>query len=425
MTTEIQASSMDTGTERTSGDPLAHSRATGSRPTLSIVIPVFNEAAVIPELLSRLMALLQQIDVTAEVIFVDDGSKDGSFELLEGAAREDGRFRLLSLSRNFGHQVATTAGIDYARGEATVIMDADLQDPPEVIVEMLRKWDEGFDVVYGTRASRAGDSLFKILSARLFYRLFASLIPIEAPLDAGDFRLMSRRVVVTLRALRESHRFVRGMVSWLGFKQASVVFHRSPRFAGKTKYPLAKMVRFAVDGVTSFSIVPLRFATYVGLFISLVAIGIAIWATVAHYFLDNVIPGWTTIVVVASLLSSVQLVMIGMLGEYVGRIYEEVKRRPLYVVGDSVNLGARDDDVLEPRSRGVALAPARARRLPSTSSSSALDAVDADLRAEGATTKPRLEASEVPQGTREEHDEVAADPAESSTAKSTRELPGR
>ncbi len=319
------------------------------RPTLSLVLPIYNEEAVIPELHARLQEFLGKLaPVDAEVLFVNDGSRDRSMELLRGIAAAEPRYRILSFARNFGHQTAITAGIDFARGKAVVVMDADLQDPPEVVLAMVAKWREGFDVVYGKRGSREGETFFKLITAKTFYRVFAAMIPIEVPLDTGDFRLMSRRVVIALRELRETHRFVRGMVAWVGFKQTAVLYDRPGRFAGETKYPFRKMLRFAIDGITSFSVLPLRFATYLGMIISMASVGIAIWALVARFVLHATVAGWTAEVVIFSLLAAVQLLMIGILGEYIGRIYEQVKQRPLYVVGDRVNLGRkRDDDELE------------------------------------------------------------------------------
>ena len=318
------------------------------RPTLSLVLPIYNEEEVIPELHVRLQDFLAKLRLETEVLFVNDGSKDKSMELLRGIAKGEPRYRILSFARNFGHQMAITAGVDYARGKAVVVMDADLQDPPDVVLEMVAKWREGFDVVYAKRRSREGETFFKLLTAKGFYRVFAAMIPIEVPLDTGDFRLMSRRVVVALRELREAHRFVRGMVSWVGFKQTAVLYDRPGRFAGETKYPLRKMIRFAVDGITSFSVLPLRFATYLGMVISGLSVLIAIWALVARFVFHATVEGWTAEVVLVSLLAAVQLLMIGILGEYIGRIYEQVKNRPLYVVGDRVNLTRqRDDDALD------------------------------------------------------------------------------
>jgi polyisoprenyl-phosphate glycosyltransferase len=308
------------------------------RPTLSLVLPIYDEEAVIPELHKQLQDFLGRLNLEAEVLFVNDGSRDRSMELLRELAASEARYRILSFARNFGHQTAITAGIDYARGNAVVVMDADLQDPPEVVVEMVEKWRQGYDVVYGRRLRRYGETWFKIITAQWFYRVFAAMIPIEVPLDTGDFRLMSRRVVVALRELREVHRFVRGMVAWVGFKQTEVLYERPNRFAGETKYPFRKMVRFAIDGITSFSILPLRLATYLGMLMSTASVGVVLWALIDKYILRQTVQGWTAIVIIVAMFASVQLLMIGILGEYVGRIYEEVKRRPLYVVGDTVNL---------------------------------------------------------------------------------------
>ena len=313
------------------------------RPPLSLVLPIFNEEAVLPELSARLAEFIGKLPEGTEVIFVDDGSKDDSLSLLRAMTKESAQYKVLAFSRNFGHQVAITAGIDYARGEAVVVMDADLQDPPEVVLEMVEKWREGYDVVYGKRRSRAGETWFKLVTARWFYRIFAAMIPIEVPLDTGDFRLMSRRVVVALRELREVHRFVRGMVSWVGFKQTAVLYDRAGRFAGETKYPLKKMIRFAVDGITSFSILPLRVATYAGVLIAIMSILVAIWAVVAHVAFQATVPGWTAMTVLVSLLAAVQLLMIGILGEYVGRIYEQIKARPLYVLRETQNMSLVPD----------------------------------------------------------------------------------
>jgi dolichol-phosphate mannosyltransferase len=308
------------------------------RPTLSIIIPVFNEEETVPVLDERLRKFLGEIDETWEVVFVDDGSKDRTRELLTALCAEEPRYKMITFARNFGHQAAITAGMDRADGDAVVIMDADLQDPPEVVREMLQKWREGYDVVYGQRKKRFGESVFKRATAAAFYRILRMLIPIEIPLDAGDFRLMSRGVVLAMRALREHHRFVRGMVAWVGFKQIAVKYDRPERVAGETKYPFRKMLRFAIDGITSFSVVPLRLATWLGVTAGLIAIATSIWAGYEALY-GNTVPGWATIMIAVALASSAQLLMTGILGEYVGRIYEEVKRRPLYVVSDTLNLG--------------------------------------------------------------------------------------
>jgi len=271
------------------------------------------------------------------VIFVDDGSKDQSRSMLMQLAKTVSRYRLILLSRNFGHQLAITAGIDHADGDVVVVMDADLQDPPSVIGDMYSKYCEGFDVVYGVRKERKGETWFKRRSAALFYRLIRSITGISIPVDAGDFRLMSRKVVLTLRELKEHHRFVRGMVAWVGFRQSAVHYDRDARFAGTTKYPLRKMAKFAIDGVTSFSIVPLRLATWLGTLSAICAIGIGVWALTVRILGLGTVPGWTTIMFAVALGSAAQLLMTGLLGEYVGRIYEECKRRPLYIVEETAN----------------------------------------------------------------------------------------
>ena len=306
------------------------------RPEVSLVIPIDNEEEVLPRLDERLVKLLEKLGVDCEVVFVDDGSKDRSLAILRTMVAREPRYRAVSFSRNFGHQRAITCGMDATRGKSVVVMDADLQDPPEVILDMLAKWREGYEVVYGRRRSREGETWFKLVSAKLFYRVFAAMIPIEVPLDTGDFRLMSRRVVVAMRELRETHRFVRGLVAWVGFKQTAVEYDRSARAAGETKYPLRKMIAFAFDGIASFSILPLRLATYMGVLVGMASVLYAISAVVAHFGFKATVPGWTTTVVLMSALSSVQLIVIGVLGEYVGRIYEQVKGRPLYVIGEHV-----------------------------------------------------------------------------------------
>jgi glycosyltransferase involved in cell wall biosynthesis len=330
---------------------------TEARPTLSVVIPVFNEEETLPELDRRLRGFLAELDVTWEVVFVDDGSRDASAKLLQDMAATEPRYKVISFGRNFGHQIAITAGMDRAEGEAVVVMDADLQDPPEVVREMLTKWREGNDIVYAVRERRLGETWFKRITASMFYRLFRALLGFEVALDAGDFRLMSRAVILTLRSLRERHRFIRGLVGWIGFRQAAVRYTRHERFAGVTKYPLRKMLSFAFDGITSFSTVPLRAATWLGALAGLLALGLGVWAFYVKVVGGTTVPGWTTIMILVALGSSVQLVVIGILGAYVGRIYEEVQRRPLYTVAKEINLapsmpspplvGAATDEVRE------------------------------------------------------------------------------
>ena len=305
-----------------------------ARPTLSIVIPFLNEEAVIPELDKRLRAMLKTLDVSWEVVFVDDGSTDSSLSRVQALSASEPRYKVLSLSRNFGHQVAVTAGLDHAAGEAVVVMDADLQDPPEIVAEMLAKFREGFDVVYAVRTKREGEGVFKRATAAVFYRLMRMMVGIDLPVDAGDFRLTSRRVVLALRALRETHRFVRGFVVWVGFKQTSVRYVRPGRFAGETKYPLARMLRFAIDGITSFSGAPLKLATYVGLATSLLAFVAALWVLGKALVFGDPVRGYPSLMVVVLFLGGMQLMALGVIGEYLGRLYVEAKQRPLYLVDE-------------------------------------------------------------------------------------------
>ena len=305
----------------------------------SIVIPVFNEEAVIPILLRRLDALMDGLDGPAEAIFVDDGSQDCSGIVLQAKARQDPRYRYVGLSRNFGHQIAITAGMEAASGEAVVVMDADLQDPPEVVGEMIARWKDGYEIVYARRLSREGESAFKRGSANLFYRLLSRLSSVPIPADVGDFRLMDRKVLDAFLAMPEQDRFVRGMVAWLGFRQTEVAFHRLPRAAGETKYPLWKMIRLAANGALSFSDAPLRLAIWMGLCVSGLALlyGLTVigrW--LAH---DDLVAGWSSTVVIVSFLCGVNMLMTGIVGLYVGRIHAEVKRRPLYVVDTKVGFG--------------------------------------------------------------------------------------
>jgi polyisoprenyl-phosphate glycosyltransferase len=302
-----------------------------SGPTLSIVVPVFNEEAILDTLHARVVAALERSAERFELVLVDDGSRDGSWEKMTAAAARDPRVVLVRLSRNFGHQVAITAGVDAARGEAVVLMDADLQDPPEVIPEMIARWRAGYDVVYGRRSRRLGESWFKRATAAAFYRVIRGLTSVDIPADTGDFRLMSRRVVEVLKRLEERNRFVRGLVAWIGWRQTAVEYERAERLAGETKYPLRKMVRFAADAIVSFSIAPLRVATALGLVVSTFSFGYAVYAVLARIFSWDVVQGWASLMVAVTFLGGVQLISLGVIGEYVGRVYDEVKRRPLYV----------------------------------------------------------------------------------------------
>jgi dolichol-phosphate mannosyltransferase len=303
------------------------------RTRYSIVVPIFNEEAALPVLLRRLDMLTGELDGPAEIILVDDGSTDCSSIMLEAKAKQDTRYRYLGLSRNFGHQIAITAGIDAASGDAVIVMDADLQDPPEVVLTMIRSWKEGYDVVNARRLTRGGESAFKRWTARVFYRLLGGLASIPIPSDVGDFRLMDRKVVEALREMPERDRFVRGMVAWLGFRQTEVAFHREPRIAGETKYPLRKMLRFATSGMLGFSEVPLRLSIWLGFSVSGLAVLYGFYAIGLRLFTDSTVTGWSSTIVVVSFLCGVNMLMTGIVGLYIGRIHAEVKQRPLYVVG--------------------------------------------------------------------------------------------
>jgi polyisoprenyl-phosphate glycosyltransferase len=308
--------------------------ASGSRPiSYSIVIPVFNEESVLPVLLRRLDLLLGRLSEPAEAIFVDDGSSDSSPIILQALARRDPRYRYIGLSRNFGHQVAITAGMDAAQGQAIIVMDADLQDPPEVVEQLIAKWQEGNDVVHARRLSRAGESRFKRGTAHLFYRLLGSMSSVGIPADVGDFRLIDRKVLDALRQMPEQDRFVRGMVAWLGFRQAEISFHRLERAAGETKYPLFKMMRLATSAALGFSDAPLRLAIWCGLSVSGLALLYGAWVVLLWMTNDShLVAGWSSTIVIMSLLCGINMLLTGIVGLYVGRIHAEVKRRPLYVV---------------------------------------------------------------------------------------------
>jgi polyisoprenyl-phosphate glycosyltransferase len=338
-------------------DSTTDSTASGdeARPLLSVVVPCANEEAVLRETNLRLTAALEKISAKFEVIYVDDGSTDSTPHLLREMQLHDERIRAIRFSRNFGHQIAITAGLEHARGDAVVIIDADLQDPPEVIAEFFQKWLDGYDVVYGVRTERAGETAFKRWTAKLFYRLIGRLSDTSIPLDTGDFRLMDRTVVEALVAMPERDRFVRGMVSWLGFSQIAVPYRRAPRVAGATHFSFLKMIRFATDGIVSFSIVPLRLATWIGFAasgIALVEIGIAVYD---RFFAAGLVRGWASTVIAVWFVGGVQLICMGIIGEYVGRIYGESKRRPLYVVRERIGFEAKDAaGALQPRKRVVA-----------------------------------------------------------------------
>jgi len=307
---------------------------------LSVIVPCKNEEAVLRETHSCLVGVLQQLFAAFEIIYVDDGSTDSTFDLLREIRGTDNRVRIVKLSRNFGHQIATTAGLEHASGDAVVLIDADLQDPPEVIPLMVEQWRNGFDVAYGLRTERDGETLFKLWTARAFYRFINRLSAVPIAVDTGDFRLMDRKVVNALLRMPEQDRFLRGMINWLGFRQVGVPYRRAARRAGETKYPLLKMVRFAMDGIASFSVLPLRMATWLGFSASAVAMALILYATFVHAFTSKWVTGWTSLFIAVLFVGGAQLICLGIIGEYVGRIYGETKRRPLYFVQELVGFNA-------------------------------------------------------------------------------------
>lgn len=321
-------------------------------PLVSLVIPIYNEESCIPTLWEQ----LQKITVgfsgySVEYIFVDDGSADKSYSLLERIASETVTAKVLRFSRNFGHQIAITAGLAYASGDAVIVMDADLQDPPEVLKQMIAKYEAGYDVVYAVRKSRSGETFFKKITAKLFYRFLNAMSSISIPLDTGDFRLVSRRVADVLKTLGEQDRFVRGLVSWVGFKQTPIYFERHARLAGETKYPLKKMISFAMNGILSFSTLPLKWASWLGFVFAGVS-GLYIVVVIFLRIMGHTFPGYASLMVVMLLLGGIQLMTIGILGEYVGRLYMESKKRPLYIVQDVLNIYPSQNETQLPNSSG-------------------------------------------------------------------------
>lgn len=305
-------------------------------PVYSIVVPAYNEELVIEESYKRLKTVMDQCKENYEIIFINDGSKDRTVELIKNICNKDNKIRLLNFSRNFGHQVAVTAGMDHAAGDAIVIIDADLQDPPEVILRMIEKWKEGYDVVYGKRLKRKGETFFKKFTAKTYYRVLRNMSTIEIPVDTGDFRLIDRKVCDVLKSMPEKNRYVRGLVSWVGFKQTAVEYERDERFAGETKYPLKKMLKLSADGITSFSHKPLKLSIYFGVAMSSLSFILMLLVIFEKLFTDYTVPGWTSIITINLLFNGFTLIMLGIIGEYIGRIYDEVKGRPQYILGDKV-----------------------------------------------------------------------------------------
>jgi dolichol-phosphate mannosyltransferase len=320
---------------------------------ISVVVPVYNESEVIPVFHDRASkALAGMTGFDYEIVYVDDGSQDDSYDKLQGFAADSPHVRVIKFSRNFGHQIAITAGIDHARGDCVAVIDSDLQDPPEVIAEMAEKWREGYDVIYGVRSQREGETAMKLLTASVFYRLLDKIAGIHIPPDVGDFRLMSRRAVEQLKRLREKDRFVRGLVSWIGFRQTGVTYHRDKRVAGETKYPWRKMIKFAIDGISSFSTMPLRLATWLGYATSLLAF-LYLVTVFVQKAVGITVQGWATIMVALLFLGGIQLICLGIIGEYLGRIFTEIKPRPMYVVEELLGTGSEHPPVREPAERAV------------------------------------------------------------------------
>lgn len=307
---------------------------------ISVAVPVYNEEQVVNEFYKRMSAVLEKLTANYEIVFVNDGSRDKTLAILEELAQKDKKVKVVNFSRNYGHQIALTAALDHVSGDAVLMIDSDLQDPPEVLPEMLQKWREGYQVVYGKRKKRPGETLFKLMTAKYFYRFINKMSDMEFPTDTGDFRLVDKKVIQAIRLLPEKNRYLRGLFTWVGFSQYALEYDRQERHAGTTKYPLRKMLKFATDAITSFSVKPLQIALNIGLFTMFIAFLILAWSIGVKIFNPTqVVHGWTSLIGSIVFLGGVQLFTIGIIGEYVGRIYEEVKRRPLYIVERTMNIG--------------------------------------------------------------------------------------
>ena len=307
---------------------------------ISVVIPAYNEQEVIKTCYDRIKKVLEELNnYEYEIIFINDGSKDDTLKILQEISKEDSKVKVISFARNFGHQAAVTAGIKHVTGDAIVIIDADLQDPPELLPEMIALWEEGNEVIYGQRKLRKGESAFKLLSAKLFYSTLNALSDVEIPKDTGDFRLVDRKVIDVINNLPEHNKFLRGLFSWVGFKQKAYKYEREERYAGKTKYPLKKMWKLATDGIISFSTKPLKLVGGLGILTIFISMGILIYSLVSYIFnLNNLTPGWTSIMVAITLFSGVQLLSIWIMSEYIARIYDEARNRPEYIIDKKINM---------------------------------------------------------------------------------------
>jgi dolichol-phosphate mannosyltransferase len=306
--------------------------------TCSVVVPLYNEEEVILETYNRLKKVMDSLNEPYEIVFVNDGSRDKTAQMVYEICNKDNTIKFIDFARNFGHQTAITAGMDFSEGESVVVIDADLQDPPELIPKMIEKWRAGYDVVYGQRASRKGETLFKKFTAKVFYRFLRSMTDVDIPVDTGDFRLIDRKVCDALKLVNERNRYIRGIISWLGFKQVGIEFHREKRFAGETKYPLKKMLKFALDAITSFSYKPLKLASYAGMFLSFASFIYLLIVLYTKLFVPQVTQsGWASTIAVNLFFNGITLMILGIIGEYIGRIYDEAKGRPLYIVKQTKN----------------------------------------------------------------------------------------
>lgn len=310
----------------------------------SVVVPAYNEQEVLEESYKRLTEVMEQTKENYEIIFINDGSRDRTYEIAESLCEKDKHVKLINFSRNFGHQIAVTAGMEYSSGQAIVIIDADLQDPPHIILEMIKKWKEGYDVVYGQRLKREGETFFKKFTAKCFYRFLNKMTSMQIPVDTGDFRLIDRKVCDVMNQIHEKNRYVRGLVSWVGFKQTAVEYKRESRFAGETKYPLKKMIKLATDAILSFSYKPLRLAGLIGGALSVCSFVYLIVVIIQKLFTNTTQPGWASLFAIILFFNGVSLILHSITGEYVGRIYEETKNRPLYIVRDTLNFEQTDDN---------------------------------------------------------------------------------
>jgi polyisoprenyl-phosphate glycosyltransferase len=343
--------------------PLGRSDAVKQKPVYSVIIPVYNEEEVVEECVSRLKTVMDKTAESYELVFVNDGSRDNTKPLLQKMAKSNPALKIIDFSRNFGHQIAISAGMDFVSGNAVLIIDADLQDPPEVMLEMIDKWKQGFDVVYGKRMKRKGETVFKLVTAKIFYRFLSGMTQVAIPKDVGDFRLLDRKVCDAIRNIHERNRFVRGLISWAGYRQAAVPYVRDKRFAGKTKYPFIKMIRFALNAIVSFSYKPLRLASFLGVMVSLGGFGYLVYV-LYQFFSGETVQGWTSLISLSLIFNGVILLILGIIGEYIGRIYDESKARPLYLVNELVGFereasgdtapktGVRRDSAPKPAGRG-------------------------------------------------------------------------